>query len=111
MLGFRRLDYVDSTDFLYVLGITCLFLCAVYWALKFAKPYFLNQLVKKKESNIQVDEIRYVPNVGHICVLTVKQQSFVTISNKAGVGIAPLLNDINNKDIVSNEVNTGQELV
>lgn len=111
MPGFRRLDYVDSTDFLYVLGITCLFLCAVYWALRLSKPYFMNQFVKKKESNIQVDEIRYVPNVGHICVLTVKQQSFVTISNKAGVGIAPLLIDVNNKENVSNEVGTGHELV
>ena len=52
-----------------------------------------------------------MPNVGHICVLTVKQQSFVTISNKAGVGIAPLLIDLNNKENVSNEVGTGHELV
>lgn len=111
MSSFRRLDYVDVSDFLYVLGVTGLFLGAVYIMLKFSKPYFLNPIVKKKESNMQVEEIRYVPNVGHVCVLKVKHQSFVAVSNKTGVGIVPLLGDTNDKPIVSGKVNIGQELV
>lgn len=111
MLGFRRLDYVDTYDFLYVLGVAGLFLGAVYVLLKFAKPYFSHAIVKKKESNIQVEEIRYVPNVGYVCILKVKQQNFVTVSNKAGVSITPLLDDTDSKGIVSDKVDIGQELL
>jgi len=110
MSSFRRLDYVDLSDFLYVIGVTGIFLSAIYFLLKFAKPYLLSHVVvSKKESSIQVEEVKHVPNVGHVCVLSVKQSYFVAVSSKVGVSIAPLV--VNTDSVASSEEKTGQELI
>lgn len=111
MLDFRRFDYITATDFFYVIAITCIFLGLVYFFLRFAKPYVLNQIVKKEKGNIHVDEIRYVPNIGHICIITIKQQQFVTISSKTGTSIAPLIDmyHANKVGAISENIYLGRE--
>lgn len=111
MLGFRSIDYVDASDFLYVVGVACFFLFVVYLILRFAKPYFSKQVAAKKENTISIEEIRYLPNIGYVGVFKVRQQGFVTVSNKTGVCITPLIDEIGDKGIVSGRVNDKQESV
>ena len=96
MQSFRSEDAISAGYILYVLGTLCLILLITYCVLYVSRNRLKIFLGKKNQRKIiELLETKYIPKVGHICVVTISNNKFVVVNSANGVAVSPI-NDISN---------------
>jgi hypothetical protein len=66
-------------------------LAITYVVLLFSKEKLKRHLgLKHEQKKIDIIETRFVPKIGHVCLLSISKKEFLIVSSASGVAISPL---------------------
>lgn len=91
MQTFRTTDAISMGYIFYVLFALLVVLAITYGVLLFSREKLKKHLgLKSEPKRIDVIETKFVPKIGHVCLLSISKKEFLIVSSASGVAISSL---------------------